>query len=60
MTKIHVPLSEEKIQKTTLEGTASLEKHYKQGHVTKRKDCPVWLIMAHKMQRGTQGMLIPR
>eukprot|EP00975_Prorocentrum_lima_P055948 11729155-Prorocentrum_lima.AAC.1 len=41
MNDLHVPLSAEGTQTTTVEGTESLEQHYKEGHVPKRKDCPV-------------------
>eukprot|EP00975_Prorocentrum_lima_P063254 12890483-Prorocentrum_lima.AAC.1 len=41
MTDLHVPLSGGGIHKTAMEGTESLEQHYKQGRVPKRKDCPV-------------------
>eukprot|EP00975_Prorocentrum_lima_P013699 2914398-Prorocentrum_lima.AAC.1 len=38
---LHVPLHGGGLQKTTAEETESLEQHYKQGHIPKRKDCPV-------------------
>eukprot|EP00975_Prorocentrum_lima_P062665 12886832-Prorocentrum_lima.AAC.1 len=41
MTNLHVPITEEGIQRTRMGEPEGLGQHYKQGLIPKRKDCPV-------------------